>query len=63
MNASRKIWTERVIRGLIQEDSILTEIILERKVIKWSVVAKIMEGEYDIPGRTGKQCRERYQPG
>lgn len=29
-------------------------------VKKWSQVARIMEQDFKIPGRTGKQCRERY---
>ena len=27
---------------------------------KWANIARIMEQEFAIPGRTGKQCRERY---
>ena len=41
---------------LLQEDKILLDAIGDQKVatLKWSVVAKA------VPGRSGKQCRERY---
>jgi hypothetical protein len=31
----------------------------ERGLKKWSEIAKIMEQEFAITERTGKQCRER----
>lgn len=35
------------------------EILEQRNIKKWSMVSKIMEQEYKMPGRSGKQCRER----
>lgn len=36
------------------------EILDERNIKKWSMVSKIMEQEFGMTGRSGKQCRERY---
>lgn len=58
--AERKIWTQEVLLRLIQEDRVLLEIIQVRKIKKWSAIARCMETEYNVYGRTGKQCRERY---
>ena len=51
--AERKIWTQ-------EEDRVLLEIIQVRKIKKWSAIARCMETEYNLFGRTGKQCRERW---
>ena len=51
--AERKIWTPK-------EDEVLLEIIQIRKIKKWGTIARCMETEYSMYGRTGKQCRERY---
>lgn len=38
-----------------EEDTILLNLVKEMRMpMKWSVVAQ------SLPGRTGKQCRERY---
>lgn len=55
--AERKIWTAEVPTKLIQEDRVLLEIIQVRKIKKWSAIARCMETEYHLYGRTGKQCR------
>lgn len=48
----RKPWTP-------EEDKVLKFLREEQKITKWSLIAKKMSEEYDMPGRTGKQCRER----
>jgi hypothetical protein len=35
----------------------------EVQIKKWSIIAKKMAEEFEMPGRTGKQCRERYVRG
>lgn len=32
-----------------------------KKVKKWKDVAQVMEEQYGLSGRSGKQCRERYR--
>lgn len=49
----RKNWTE-------YQDQILKYLKEERKIKRWTDIAKIMNVEYKIGGRNGKQCRERY---
>lgn len=51
--SERKVWGER-------EDKILKYLREERGERKWATIARILEQEFDIPGRSGKQCRERY---
>lgn len=48
----RKPWSER-------EDQILRELKEQRGVKKWSEIARLMDTEFAIKERTGKQCRER----
>lgn len=55
----RKIWTPEVAPFFTQEDRVLTEIIEVKQIKKWCSIARCMEVEYFLPGRTGKQCRER----
>lgn len=38
----------------------MIEIIEVQKIKKWSAVSRIMETQFKIIGRTGKQCRERW---
>jgi myb proto-oncogene protein len=45
---------------LTQEDSILKDLYENKQVKRWSEIARIMECEFHIRGRNGKQCRERY---
>ena len=35
-------------------------LVVERGLTKWAVIARIMADEFQITGRSGKQCRERY---
>lgn len=51
---------KRGTQSLTKEDEALKNIITIREVKKWSHISKIMESEYDIFGRSGKQCRERW---
>lgn len=46
----RKNWTE-------YQDQILKYLKEERKIKRWTDIAKIMNIEYKIGGRNGKQCR------
>jgi len=39
---------------------VLRELYEIRNVQEWSLIAHLMEQEYQIYGRTGKQCRERF---
>lgn len=48
-----RIWTE-------YEDLILKRLREEDKIQKWTVVAQMMADEYNLKGRNGKQCKERY---
>ena len=48
----RKVWSER-------EDAILKELKESRGLKKWSEIARIMEEEFGLRERNGKQCRER----
>ena len=50
----RKVWSA-------EEDKILIFLKEEKGIAKWSLIAKTMDEEYKIYGRTGKQCRERFQ--
>ena len=45
---------------LPQEDSALKALKEQRKISKWSQIAVLLEAEYGIYGRNGKQCRQRY---
>lgn len=46
----RKMWTE-------QEDRVLRFLREDRGQQKWSHIARTMDLEFGIGGRTGKQCR------
>lgn len=48
----RKAWTP-------EQDKTLKHLREELQINKWSIIAKKMADEFDMPGRTGKQCRER----
>ena len=51
----RKMWTE-------EEDRVLRHLVEERGITRWADLPRIMEEEFAIAGRNGKQCRERYFP-
>jgi len=46
----RKQWTP-------QEDQILKNLYEKVRLNKWSLIARQMHEEYELPLRTGKQCR------
>lgn len=46
----RKVWNE-------EEDKILRLLREERGERKWANIARLMETEFGIAGRNGKQCR------
>jgi hypothetical protein len=45
---------------LSQDDTILKELFEVRKIRKWSEISRIMQEQFGIAARNGKQCRERY---
>ena len=51
----RRPWTPH-------EDQMLKNLYEKVKLNKWSLIARKMEEEFDLPPKTGKQCRERYCP-
>lgn len=46
----RKAWSK-------EEDRILRALKEERGEKKWSTIARLMQSEFGVSGRTGKQCR------
>jgi len=44
----------------MQEDNILQKLFEVDGIKKWSEISRLMEQDHNIPGRNGKQCRERY---
>ena len=59
MSASRTNWTEQVI--FIKEDEIIRDFVLVKGLKKWTKICKALKSQLGIDGRTGKQCRERWQ--
>ena len=51
--ASRRAWSET-------EDEAIRTLVSEFGIKQWTVVSKHLEIRYNIRGRTGKQCRERW---
>ena len=49
----RKIWSSK-------EDDAIKELVARFGIKSWSIISEHMWKEYQIPGRTGKQCRERW---
>jgi hypothetical protein len=49
----RRAWTEI-------EDKAITDLVQKYGIRKWTVVAQKMEELYNLKGRSGKQCRERW---
>lgn len=50
---TRRLWTDR-------EDEAIVNLTERYGVKKWTLIAKKLQDEYQIHGRSGKQCRERY---
>jgi hypothetical protein len=53
ISAEKKIWSQ-------EEDTILKNLYEEEGIRNWSLLAKKMSGEYNLPRKSAKQCRERY---
>lgn len=49
----RKLWSDK-------EDEAITKLVGIIGECNWGTIAERMEKEYNIKGRTGKQCRERW---
>ncbi|CAI2360938.1 unnamed protein product [Moneuplotes crassus] len=49
----RKLWSK-------EEDTAITNLVKEIGECNWGKIAERMSTDYDIKGRTGKQCRERW---
>lgn len=45
---------------LLQEDRAIKELVEKFGIKKWTIVAQKMEESYELQGRSGKQCRERW---
>lgn len=58
MSVPRNKWLQEVRNK--QEDLIIQKFVVELKLKKWTKIAKSIEEELGIKGRTGKQCRERW---
>jgi AraC-like DNA-binding protein len=50
--AEKRPWSE-------EEDEILKHVFETSGLTKWSHIARKMQAEHGITGRSGKQCRER----
>jgi myb proto-oncogene protein len=51
--SKRKVWAS-------EEDSAIRTLVAEFGIKQWTTVAREIETRYGLPGRTGKQCRERW---
>ena len=49
----RRPWTPR-------EDIAIRELVAENGIKQWTLIAESLQTNYSIPGRSGKQCRERW---
>lgn len=44
----------------VEEDEAIRRILSEISVLNWSDIARTLETQFTLPGRSGKQCRERW---
>lgn len=51
--ASRRVWTA-------EEDEAIRELVAKYGTKTWSLIAEQIVRQYNIEGRSGKQCRERW---
>ncbi len=57
----RKSWSQEVKFFIIfQEDNILIKLVKKYGTKRWTDISKAMVDMFDLVGKTGKQCRERY---
>jgi len=52
VSLSRRLWNSK-------EDEAIENLVKKYGDKKWTLIAKKLDEEYSIIGRTGKQCRER----
>lgn len=50
---TRRLWNEH-------EDEAITNLIKKFGIKKWTLISRKLQEDYQIYGRSGKQCRERY---
>jgi len=53
MSSDRRVWTK-------EEDDAIRELVAKYGTRSWSVIAEHIVTDYEIHGRTGKRCRERW---
>ena len=53
MSGDRRVWSP-------QEDNAIRELVTRYGTRSWSSIAEHIVSDFDIKGRTGKQCRERW---
>ncbi|CAG9312228.1 unnamed protein product [Blepharisma stoltei] len=53
LSKKRRSWT-------IQEDEAIKDLVHQIGTQQWAIVADRLNSMFDLPGRTGKQCRERW---
>jgi molybdopterin biosynthesis enzyme MoaB len=51
--SDRRVWAK-------EEDDAIRELVAKYGTKTWSVIAEQIVKDYNIEGRTGKQCRERW---
>ncbi len=51
---SRRLWTK-------EEDVAITQLVGRYGIRQWAIISKEIQEQYNIRGRSGKQCRERYR--
>jgi hypothetical protein len=50
---TRRLWNK-------EEDNVILKLVKEYGTKKWTLISKKLQEVYKIYGRSGKQCRERY---
>lgn len=51
---TRRMWSD-------SEDKAISELVTKYGIRRWTLVSQRLQDDYRIYGRSGKQCRERYQ--
>ena len=44
----------------VDEDNVIKRLVHKHGIRQWTKVAQEMETKYNLEGRSGKQCRERW---
>jgi len=50
---TRRLWDS-------EEDQAIIKLVKKHGIRKWTLISRKLQEEYQIHGRSGKQCRERY---